>query len=131
MKNNSKAMVSMIVGIVSWVLTILIFCFNSTIGSLLAVATMGIGLLCLLPLGCLPPIGWIITVIYGHLGLNEIRNTGEPGRGMAIAGLVMGYIGLGIILLSILAVVGILLLGGTIPLLGPIFDQISRQLGGN
>ncbi len=33
-------------------------------------------------------------VICGHIALNQIKKTGEQGRGLAIAGLVLGYIGL-------------------------------------
>ena len=33
-------------------------------------------------------------VICGHIALSQIKKTGESGRGLAIAGLVLGYIGL-------------------------------------
>ncbi|WP_454299823.1 DUF4190 domain-containing protein [Salana multivorans] len=33
----------------------------------------------------------IIPVILGHLGLNQIRRTGEGGAALAIIGLVLGY----------------------------------------
>ncbi|OYX48580.1 MAG: hypothetical protein B7Y93_09725 [Micrococcales bacterium 32-70-13] len=33
-------------------------------------------------------------VITGHIALNQIKQTGEGGRGLAIAGLVLGYLGL-------------------------------------
>lgn len=33
-------------------------------------------------------------VICGHIALNQIKQTGEQGRGLAIAGLVLGYLGL-------------------------------------
>jgi uncharacterized protein YacL len=33
-------------------------------------------------------------VICGHIALSQIRRTGESGRGLAIAGLVLGYLGL-------------------------------------
>ncbi|AGL14711.1 hypothetical protein L083_1201 [Actinoplanes sp. N902-109] len=49
-----------------------------------------IGLLagwCLLGLPCLA------AVALGHIGLSETRNNARSGRGMAVAGLVMGYLG--------------------------------------
>lgn len=122
--SNTKALISMISGIVGWVLNVLFFCFNATFGSLLTLATFGLGLICLLPLSCIPPIGWIVAVIMGHIALSEIKASGQGGRGMAIAGLVMGYLGLGLIVLLILAVVVILLLGGSIPVL----EELLRQL---
>ncbi|WP_439565241.1 DUF4190 domain-containing protein [Microcella sp.] len=33
-------------------------------------------------------------VITGHIALSQIKKTGENGRGLAIAGLVLGYLGL-------------------------------------
>jgi peptidyl-prolyl cis-trans isomerase B (cyclophilin B) len=36
----------------------------------------------------------VLAVVFGHVALGQIRRTGESGRGMAIAGLVLGYIGL-------------------------------------
>jgi len=33
-------------------------------------------------------------VICGHIALGQIKRTGEGGRGLAIAGLVLGYLGL-------------------------------------
>jgi hypothetical protein len=36
----------------------------------------------------------IVGVITGHIGMNQITKTGESGRGLAIAGLVLGYLGL-------------------------------------
>lgn len=36
----------------------------------------------------------ILAVVFGHVALGQIRRTGEPGGGMAVAGLVLGYIGI-------------------------------------
>ena len=44
----------------------------------------------------------LVGIITGHLGLSQIGKTGEKGRGLAIAGLVIGYLG---ILLAIIALV--------------------------
>ncbi len=37
-------------------------------------------------------------VIFGHIALNQIKTTGERGRGLAIAGLIFGYLWLTLIL---------------------------------
>ena len=46
-------------------------------------------------------IGWfafgslcIVGVILGHISLKQIKTSGEGGRGMALTGLIMGYIGI-------------------------------------
>lgn len=33
-------------------------------------------------------------IICGHIALSQIKRTGESGRGMAIAGTIIGYVGL-------------------------------------
>jgi hypothetical protein len=45
----------------------------------------------------------IPAVILGHLARTQIRRTGERGDGMAVAGLVLGYLGIGIWTLIIIA----------------------------
>jgi len=36
----------------------------------------------------------LVAVITGHIALSQIKKTGEQGRGLAIAGLIIGYVGL-------------------------------------
>lgn len=105
--NNRMAVISLISGLVSWLLWFLTGC--------LSLLTLGLASICLAPVGILTPIGWIVAVVTGHMGLSEIKKTRESGRGMAIAGLVMGYVGLAFILLTICAVVAMVALGMTIP----------------
>jgi len=45
----------------------------------------------------LAPVG----IVLGHISLAQIKRTGEQGRGLAIAGLVIGYIFTGLLVLSI------------------------------
>ena len=33
-------------------------------------------------------------IICGHIALSQIKKTGENGRGLALAGLILGYVGL-------------------------------------
>ena len=58
----------------------------------MAVASLVCGFLCSL-----------LAVIFGHIALSQISRSGEGGRGLAIAGLVLGYIGVGITALLVLA----------------------------
>ncbi len=75
---NSLAVVSLISGILSW-------------------------LLC-------PVIAAIVAVVTGHAARTQIKTSGEAGGGLAIAGLVLGYVSLGLFALGILF--WLLLLGG-------------------
>lgn len=36
----------------------------------------------------------LVAVITGHIALSQIKKTGEKGRGLAIAGLIIGYAGI-------------------------------------
>ncbi|TQF74354.1 DUF4190 domain-containing protein [Rhodococcus spelaei] len=36
-------------------------------------------------------LGGVLAIIFGHIALSQIKRTGESGRGLAIAGLVLGY----------------------------------------
>ncbi len=48
----------------------------------------------------------LVGIICGHIALGQIKQTGEKGRGLALAGLIIGYIGLVVgILYVIFAVV--------------------------
>ena len=53
-----------------------------------------------------PFIGGLVAIITGHMARRQIRQTGEDGAGLALAGLVLGYIHLA---LSILLVIGLIL----------------------
>jgi Domain of unknown function (DUF1707)/Domain of unknown function (DUF4190) len=48
----------------------------------------------------------IPAVVLGHVARGQIRRTGEDGMGLATAGLVLGWIGIGFALLVLLIVVG-------------------------
>ncbi len=58
-------------------------------------------------------IGSILAVIFGWIAMNQIgaSNGAQSGRGMAIAGFVLGWVGVGVLLL-------ILILGASIGALG-------------
>ena len=51
----------------------------------------------------------LAAVICGHIALSQIKKTGEKGRGLAIAGLVLGYLGIlsGIIVIVFFIIVTI------------------------
>ncbi|MFS0714642.1 DUF4190 domain-containing protein [Microbacterium sp. 2P01SA-2] len=50
----------------------------------------------------LPIIGSIAGVIMGHISLAQIKRTNENGRGMALAGLIVGYAGLALTIVGII-----------------------------
>lgn len=77
----------------------------------MAVASLVLGILSMLGAMTflLPP---VLAVIFGHLALGETkRDPALEGRGMAVAGLVMGYISLALWALGLL-IFGMILLFG-------------------
>lgn len=52
-------------------------------------------------------IGSLLGVIFGHVAMNQIKRTGGGGRGLAIAGLVIGYLGLALLIVAIIAVIAV------------------------
>lgn len=52
------------------------------------------------------PLATIPAVVCGHMARSQIRRTGEQGAGLALAGLILGWIGVGF---AVLAVIGIVL----------------------
>jgi len=53
-------------------------------------------------------------IVLSHIGMSQIKRTGESGRGFALAGLVVGYCLVG---LSVLAVIVVVLLAILFPFL--------------
>lgn len=51
----------------------------------------------------------IVGIITGHIALSQIKKTGEQGRGLAIAGLIIGYVGL---LAGIIALIFVFVVAG-------------------
>ncbi|HWL78929.1 DUF4190 domain-containing protein [Microbacterium sp.] len=49
-----------------------------------------------------PFIGSIVGVITGHMSLSQLKTSGEEGRGIALGGLITGYVGLGLAVLGLL-----------------------------
>lgn len=65
-------------------------------------------------------VGWfsfgvlcLVGVILGHVSLKQIKRTGETGRGMAVTGLVVGYIGIAGWILVMIGLVIMLGIAGT------------------
>ena len=78
-RTNNLAVVSLIFGVVAWVLC--------------------------------PIVAAVVAVVTGHRARGEIRVSGEGGDGMALAGLVLGYLNLALVGLSVVVIVLILVVG--------------------
>ena len=72
-------------------------------------------------------LGSIAAVILGHMGKSEIKKSAGmlKGSGMATAGLILGYVQLGIFVLSICVITILALSAGSV---SDVFDNISGSL---
>lgn len=99
-QTNSMAVISLVSGIASWIF--------------------------------LPLIGSLVAVITGHMAKNQIRASmgTQTGDGLATAGLVLGYLNLGLALLGICLVFVLLAAGLTIPFCFiPFANETSALIG--
>jgi hypothetical protein len=100
-QTSNLALVSLIAGIASWVIA--------------------------------PFLGAIIAVITGHMAKNEIRRSAGllTGDGLATAGLVLGYVQIGLSVIGICVAWAMIALGITAPLMClPFVNEFSMLLGG-
>jgi Domain of unknown function (DUF4190) len=65
----------------------------------LAIASMILGILWIYWIGS------ILALIFGYIALRQIKERNEGGRGMALAGTILGWVGAGTLLLVIIAIV--------------------------
>jgi hypothetical protein len=54
-------------------------------------------------------LGSVLALVFGYVGKNQIDRSGgqESGRGMAVAGIVLGWIGVGILILILVTAVAV------------------------
>jgi len=69
-----------------------------------------------------PFLGAALAVIFGHVARSQIKQSGEGGGGMAMAGLVLGYANLGV---TALAIVGWIILVAGVAFLGAVAPSVS------
>lgn len=72
-------------------------------------------------------IGNIVAVVTGFIGRNQIQqsNGTEGGSGLAMTGIVLGAIGLGLLLLGVCAIVLLALMG---PAVGEVFSSVIEGI---
>jgi cytochrome c biogenesis protein CcdA len=62
----------------------------------------------------LPIVGAIAGIITGHIAKRQIRETGEEGSGLATAGIVLGWIHIGLFVLAAAAAIAFAIAGATL-----------------
>ena len=56
----------------------------------------------------IPFIASVVAVITGHMSLGQLKQSGEQGRGLALAGTIIGWVGIGLSVLSVILLLAFL-----------------------
>jgi hypothetical protein len=70
-----------------------------------AIASMVLGVLGVLGIAWDFGLGSVLAVVLGHVALVQTKRHSQSGRGLALAGVVLGYIGIGMFVLFLLTVI--------------------------
>lgn len=60
-----------------------------------------------LGIACMTGVGSILAVVFGHLARRQIRESGGTGNGMALAGLILGYAGMALLVVGAIVIMTI------------------------
>ncbi|MGH3822847.1 MAG: DUF4190 domain-containing protein [Pseudonocardiaceae bacterium] len=71
----------------------------------LAVASLVLGILWVLWIGS------ILALIFGYIARNQIKERNEGGAGLAIAGIVLGWVGIGILAFYVIVIITVVAAG--------------------
>lgn len=74
-----------------------------------------------------PLVGGVIAIATGHVARGAIRRTGEAGDGMALAGLILGYLNVALAVVAFMAFVALLAFFGLLFVIGEAEQPGSLQ----
>jgi len=120
------ATTSLTLGLVGWAIYILQWCFDLTLGLLLAAFTAGTSAVCSTILDVAPFVIWLVGIVIGHTALSQIKRSGGPGRGRAVWGLVLNYFGLFFIAIFTVIIVILLATGVGVGVLDKVLPSLHK-----
>ena len=123
---NKLATTSLALGLVGWAIYLLQWCFDLTLGLLLAAFTAGTSAVCSTILDVMPFALWLAGIVTGHVAVGQIKQSGSPGRGRAVWGLVLNYSGLFFIIIFIITVVILIATGIGVGVLDKIIPPLYK-----
>ena len=124
---NRLATTSLTLGILGWVLYLLQWCFDLTIGLLMAAFTAGSSTICATVLDFLPFVLWLAAIVTGHASLGQMKQIVAPGRWRAVWGLLLSYIGIFFTIVLIVIIVSLITAGIGVGVLDKIFPDLPRH----
>ena len=124
--SNKLATTSLTLGIFGWAIYLLQWCFDLTLGLVLAAVTGGSSAVCAMVLDVLPFALWLTGIVTGHVALGQIKLTRAKGRRQAIWGLLLNYSGLFFTLILIIAILVMIVTGVGAGWLVKVLPQIHK-----
>jgi hypothetical protein len=123
---NKLPTTSLTLGIIGWATYLLQWCFDLTLGLVLATVTGGSSAVCATMLDVLPFAFWLTGIVIGHVALGQIKHTSATGRRRAIWGLLLNYSGLFFTLIFIIAILVLIFTGVGAGWLDKVLPQIHK-----
>jgi hypothetical protein len=123
---SKLATTSLTLGLVGWAIYLLQWCFDLSLGMLLAAITAGTSTVCSTILDVVQFVFWLTGIVTGHTALNHIKRSGGSGRSQAVWGLVLNYFGLFLIGIFIIVVVTLIATGFGVGILGKVLPLSHR-----
>jgi hypothetical protein len=124
---SKLARTSLTLGILGWILYLLQWCFDLTLGLILAAVTAGSSAICAAVLDFLPFVLWLIGISTGHVALGQIKQTGLTGRRQATWGLVLSYSGMFFTILLIAIIVALITMGVGVGVLDKLLPSFLKH----
>jgi hypothetical protein len=125
-QNSKLAVTSLILGLVGWAIYILQWCFDLSVGLLLAVFTAGTSAVFSTILDLIPFILWLAGIVTGHVAISRIKRRGAAGRSQAIWGIVLSYLGLFFSIIFVVTLIALLFAGVGVGLFHKILPFIHK-----
>ncbi|MCX6033814.1 MAG: DUF4190 domain-containing protein [Chloroflexi bacterium] len=123
---NRLATTSLTLGLVGWAFYFLQWCFDLTLGVLLAALTVGTSAFCSTILDTVPFVFWLAGIVTGYAALGQIKRSGGSGRGRAVWGLVLNYFGLFFIVIFTVIAVILVATGVGVGVLDKVFPLLQK-----
>jgi hypothetical protein len=121
------ARTSLTLGILGWILYILQWCFDLTVGLLLALGSGGASAICGTLLDFLPMALWLIGIVTGHIALGNKKHLAVSRRSQAVWGLLLGYTGMAFSVLIVVVFVSLIAAGIGVGVLDKLLPGLTRH----
>jgi hypothetical protein len=123
---NKLATTSLNLGLVGWAIYLLQWCFDLTLGLLLAAFTAGTSAICSTILDVAPFVFWLAGIVTGHTALSQIKRSDGQGRGRAVWGLALNYFGLFFIIIITVTVIILIATGVGVGILDKVLPSLYK-----